>query len=329
MLQLLLERGQSYEDIGSLLGLGVEEVRARARAALTEMGGEDPDREVGMTDYLLGQADPIGRADAARHLQSDAESRELAGKLVDQLRLLAPNADLPSLPAARAARAASKASPAAASAPAASTPGRAALSGPQRRLIAALLGGGALVAVVVLLATGVFSGDDEAEEGGSATSEQRTATDADEGAGELTRAVLRPLGGSEAQGVALFGRVRNVPVLEVRAEGLEPSTAADSYSFWLYRNERVALRVGAVKVTESGRIVAQIPVPAQALGFVANGTFDSIVVSNTRTAEFGAEVERAREQRRLPRFTGEPVLRGEITGPAVQQAGRGGGAQGG
>ena len=36
------------------------------RGALTALGGVDPDRNVGITDYLLGQADPIGRADAVR-----------------------------------------------------------------------------------------------------------------------------------------------------------------------------------------------------------------------------------------------------------------------
>src|SRR5919106_4278672 len=88
MLQLLLERGQSYEDIGSLLGLDTDEVRARARAALTEMGGADPDRDVGLTDYLLGQADPIGRADASRHLRDDPDDLALVTTLAERLREL-------------------------------------------------------------------------------------------------------------------------------------------------------------------------------------------------------------------------------------------------
>src|SRR5919106_6798638 len=98
MLQLLLERGQSYEDIASVLGVGVDEVRVRARAALTELGGTDPDAEVGLTDYVLGQADPIGRADAVRELQANPESRRLAEGLVERLRELAPDARLPELP---------------------------------------------------------------------------------------------------------------------------------------------------------------------------------------------------------------------------------------
>src|SRR6266496_1319048 len=98
MLQLLLEGGQGYEDIGSLLGIGPDEVRSRARSALTEIGGADPDAQVGLSDYLLGHADPIGRADAVRQLQNDPDANALAQRLVQNLRLLAPRAQLPNIP---------------------------------------------------------------------------------------------------------------------------------------------------------------------------------------------------------------------------------------
>src|SRR4029077_13161775 len=104
MLQLLLEGGQGYDDIGSLLGIAPDEVRSRARSALAEIGGADPDAQVGLSDYLLGQADPIGRADAVRHLQSDPEANALAQRLAQNLRLLAPKADLPDIPEARGGR---------------------------------------------------------------------------------------------------------------------------------------------------------------------------------------------------------------------------------
>jgi hypothetical protein len=98
MLQLLLERGQSYADLGELLGVGEAEVRARARAALAELGGADPDRHVGLTDYLLGQADPIGRADAVRHLKDDPDDLALATEIAQKALLIAPEAELPRLP---------------------------------------------------------------------------------------------------------------------------------------------------------------------------------------------------------------------------------------
>src|SRR4051794_27725592 len=111
MLQLLLEGGQGYDDIGSLLGIAPDEVRSRARAALTEIGGADPDAQVGLSDYLLGQADPIGRADAVRHLQSDPDANALAQRLVQNLRLLAPRAELPEIPEPHGGRRAAPAPP--------------------------------------------------------------------------------------------------------------------------------------------------------------------------------------------------------------------------
>lgn len=100
MLQLLLERGQGYADLAGLLGVGEGEVRARARAALAELGGADPDRHVGLTDYLLGQADPIGRADAVRHLKDNPDDLALATEIAQKAQLIAPEAELPRLPGA-------------------------------------------------------------------------------------------------------------------------------------------------------------------------------------------------------------------------------------
>src|SRR3954471_1227796 len=97
-LQLLLERGQKSSDLARLLGQDDGEVRARARAALTELGGADPDRNVGLTDYLLGQADPIGRADAVRHLRDDPGDRALAERVLEALAEVPPGAELPRLP---------------------------------------------------------------------------------------------------------------------------------------------------------------------------------------------------------------------------------------
>ena len=104
VLELLLA-GQSYCELEELLGLDEIEVRSRARAALTELGGADPDRNVGLSDYLLGQADPIGRADAARPLRQDTADHVLATTLSDSLAEIAPDADLQKLPPAPAAAA--------------------------------------------------------------------------------------------------------------------------------------------------------------------------------------------------------------------------------
>jgi len=182
MLQLLLERGQSYDDLASVLGISSDEVRQRARDALADLGGADPDAEVGLTDYLLGQADPIGRADAVRHIQSDPDTAALAEKIAAQLQLLAPDADLPELPRPKGSKAARapKAERAPRSTAARSTRDRAdepresrfaALSAGARRwwderrpqAIAILAILAALIVVGILALAGVFGGDDGAE----------------------------------------------------------------------------------------------------------------------------------------------------------------------
>ena len=82
------------------------------------------------------------------------------------------------------------------------------------------------------------------------------------------------------------------------------------------------LRIGAVTVGKSGRIAAQFPIPAQVLAYVANASFDQIDVSLTADAAYKAEVAQAKKQKRLPRYTGTDILRGKITGPALDDAAR-------
>jgi hypothetical protein len=185
MLQLLLERGQSYADLASLLGTDEAGVRTRARAALTELAGADPDRNVGLTDYLLGQADPIGRADAVRHLKDDPNDLELATELTQKLRLVAPQAELPRLPGEewrprprraprlaggrlpipgrlRRKRTSEQSSAGDPSAESAAPRGpRTTLSRRQTQLLVALGSGAVLVVAVVLAVSGAFSGGDD------------------------------------------------------------------------------------------------------------------------------------------------------------------------
>lgn len=348
MLQLLLQSGQTYDDIGSLLGSDVEQVRARARSALTEMGGEDPDGDVSLTDYLLGQADPIGRADAARHLQSDPDANALAQKLATQLRLIAPGADLPSIPEAkgkRTAREAGKpASTPAAAAPAAgpsktsSFGGEAAsgaargapsagLSGRQKRLIAGLAAGAVVVLAVVLIATGAFSG------GGGDNGDKSTATTGDTTSPsggqnaasaaanpKIVRAVLTAAPGSDskARGVAFFGQLKGQAVLQVVVKGLEPTAADENYSVWLYRSDSAAFRLSGVRVGKTGGIAAQLPVPSQVIKFISNGTFPDIDISLTKNAVLKAEAKKDQKQKKLTlHHLGDSVLRGPIEGPGV------------
>jgi hypothetical protein len=341
MLQLLLERGQSYEDIAGLLGLSVDEVRGRARAALTEIGGEDPDRDVGLTDYLLGQADPIGRADAARHLQSDPDARELADKLLTQLRLLAPGAELPTLPDAKAPKRAKAAAPATTSTAAAGAAesaggaGRSALSTRQRRLIAGLIGGGLLVVVVVLIVAGVFSSGGGGESSSASTGGGSGSKAAQKAAAtkRLTRAVLEPVGGESGSGAAIFGRVRSgkndVAVVQLAMSGLKPTAKDEVYVIWLEGPGGKAFPLTRDRVGKSGQLRGLVPVQPQLLQALAAGAFDRVSVTRATQSSVLTELRKSGKGKQLPKLVGTEALTGKIVGPGFKAARAAAQAQGG
>jgi hypothetical protein len=190
-----------------------------------------------------------------------------------------------------------------------------------RRVLGAIAGGLVVIVLLILLVTGAFGGG-----GGGSSSGATRAESPAQGAAQtasspgLTEAKLTAANGGGASGRALFGRYKNQPLLQVSAEGLEPSPAGSSYTVWLYHSPQVALRVGAVKVGKSGGIAVQLPIPTEVLAYVASGGFDQIDVSLTGDAEYKAAVARAKREKKLPPYTGTSVLRGKISGPIVRAA---------
>ena len=264
MLQLLLERRQSYGDLASLLGIEEAEVRRRARAALTELAGADPDRHVGLTDYLLGQADPIGRADAVRHLKDNPEELEATRELAQKLRLVAPQAELPRLPgeerrprARRAPRLGAPTlslpgplrrwaprlrSPDAAKAPRGP---RTTLTRRQTRFLVALGSGAVLVVAVVLGVTGAFGGG-----GGESTDTTASTSAATE---RLTRVRLQAPDGGSASGTAIFGLANgSVPFADVRVNGLKQAPSGQAYVIWLLLTPTEGYPLTPIQACSSG-----------------------------------------------------------------------------
>jgi hypothetical protein len=353
MLQLLLEGGQGYDDIGSLLGIGPDEVRSRARAALREMGGADPDGQVGLSDYLLGQADPIGRADAVRQLQSDPEANALADRLVQQLRLIAPKATLPEIPPPRGGRrAAPAAPPPAPEAPTASAPpsppstrgpgmasrvsgalsglgGRIGGSSGKRRTqitVAAAAGLALVIVAIVLLTGGGDSGGDctpidtsQAEQAGiptialAATGEE---ADADcKPTGQITLSSVQPQGNQQNQTPTF--------ALQINAVNLEPTSEGDAYLLWLYTSDQEAFPLGQQTVDQDGNLTGAVPLnSAQILLLTA---FQSVRLARATTAEV-QQVEQsvqAAGQRKnatgVVPFVGVPALEGPIAELGLDQ----------
>lgn len=190
---------------------------------------------------------------------------------------------------------------------------------PERRRLVLLAAGGLGIVALVIGAIAIFSGGSGSSSGEASAGGAETAAAAAE-SGNVTQAVLKAADGSEASGRAIFGRVgKKEVVLQVTAEGLQPAESGQSYTVWLYRTPKLSLRVGSVAVGDSGRLGARFPIPAELLAYVASGAFDQIYVSRTEDAAYQAEVTRAKKSKSLPRYTGETVLTGEITGPVVKR----------
>lgn len=191
----------------------------------------------------------------------------------------------------------------------------------RRRLL--LLTGGALgVVAVVLIAIALIGGGSDS---GSDSTTDSTSEPAAAESGKVTQAVLSPADGSDASGRAVFGRIgKEEIVLQVTAENLEPTDQGQSYTVWLYHSPKLALRVGSAPVSDAGRLGAQFPIPAELLAYIAGGAFDQIYVSRTDDAAYRREVAEAKQNKSLPRYTGETVLTGEITGPIAKAAAKGG-----
>ena len=323
MLEMLLGSGQSYADLADLLSLEEDEVRTRARTALTELGGADPDRNVGLTDYLLGQADPIGRADAVRHLGTDASDAELANRIADQLRELVPGAELPKLPGAPAGGGFMRRP----SAPAKPKPSRPSVSPDRARLFAVLGGGAVLLVVVVLAVAGVFSGDDEPSASTtSTTSTDTTGTDTDTvdaSGNEISRIELKPAGGGDALGVASIGiTTADQPYLDLVVKNLEPAPQGKVYVIWFLLDENQGYPLSPIATDNKGSFQDRFAIPSAAIQVAARTRFINISLAGIGEVQKKIQAALQDEQLTIQR-PGETVLQGEV--PVGQQQQDGGG----
>jgi hypothetical protein len=329
MLQLLLERGQSYADLASVLGVDETEVRSRARAALTELAGADPDRNVGLTDYLLGQADPIGRADAVRHLKDDPADLALATELSQKLRLLAPQGELPRLPGEerrprprrrpslptsrlrlpgrlRRGRPPPEDEPATAG----PSPVRTTLSQSQTRLIVGLVCAAVLVAVVVLGITGAFSSSGSS--GGGSTTASTTGSSTSTTTQNLARLQLRPQGGAGGSGSVNIGLANGQqPFADVRVRGLKPAPANQTYVIWLLLTANQGYPLSPFAVDKNGSYSNRFPIPSPIIPVLARVQLVNVSLAPVTTVRNAIQTA-IKQQKIIIKRPGTSVLQGAI-----------------
>ena len=293
VLQLVLQRGRSYDDIAQLLSIDRAAVRERALSALDALGpqtGVGPQRRALITDYLLGQLPPqVSDATRERLAETPAE-RAWARVVASELAPLATGS-LPEIPAeatrrSEAARTEPARAPAAAATPAAPrmSPGEPPFeSRPSSRTGGAvLLVGGVLVIVVVVVAVILIASGGGGPKTTSTNAGVPTTTSAPTGTTNATTStstatakpiaqvnLLSPTGAKTPGGVAVIVKQGANTGLVIRAQGVPANTRHDAYAVWLYNSPSDTHILGFVNPGVMATKVLQTagPLPANAAHF--------------------------------------------------------------
>jgi hypothetical protein len=338
ILRLLSQRGeQGYEDLSALMGVSAAEVHRRAKQAAEQLEAE------GIPAPAIPQP-PGGGGGDSPSVAKDGEAP--AGEPPPPTVPAEPQEPAPEVVHSSEAPRARPKKPAA-SKPAPERKHHTLKEDAHRlrllegRGLWAILAG---VAIVVLFLVFIFVGGDDdsgSDDNGSTASAGSCETTAKapdptgkniealavaavnsgKNGKETTRAVLNPVDGSGARGLAIFGRVKNSLALQLAAEGLPPGGDC-GYTIWLAASPEKMLPLATTQVKEDGVISAQVEVPVEILAYLANETFGQIAITRTDESQLKASLAKATDEKDAPRYTGTEVLRGSVRGPIVGAAKR-------
>jgi len=261
VLQMVLQRGHSYDQIASLLSIDRAAVRQRALDAFnaltptTVLAG--PERAL-VTDYLLGQLPDMVAEQVRGYLQSSEAYREWAVAVAAEVAPLSPR-PLPEIPAGAPLGADDwlGGGPERPSDP----PTR-----PSSRRGGAILLGSIAVLIVAGILVAVFSSGGSGLKSTAATTPTTTASTTTTPQILAQLNLTSPTGASKAVGVADVIREDGVAGIVIDAQGLPANSAHNAYAVWLYNSPSSHSFAGFVKnlVGKSGRLAAQGRLPAGA-----------------------------------------------------------------
>jgi hypothetical protein len=314
ILRLLSQRGeQGYEDLSALLGVSADEIHSRAKVAAAQLESEGiPAPSIPAPGGGGGEGSPtVAKGGEAPPGESS------------------PPKPAPSAPAPPEAKPVTPVEPK-------PIPKREhhtlkedahRLKLLENRGLWAILAG---AAAVVLFVVFIFVGGDGTDSGDDTTTTPSTSSSgnavaalekaSEGGEKEVTKASLQAVDGSDAVGVAIFGRVKKSLALQVAAEGLEPAENGEGYTIWLAASPERMLPLASTEVGEDGRIGAQVEVPVEVLAYLASETFKQIAITRTDETQLKASLAKATKDKDAPAYTGDEVLSGEVTGPIIGAA---------
>jgi len=311
VLQLVLQRGRTYEEIAELLSIDRAGVRDRALKAFDALGPQTrvpAERRSLIADYLLGQLPRRVADDVRKRIASSASERAWARVIAGELAPLAAG-PLPEIPVepeaasegeAREKQEGRRPRPRAPRDRGLRTPGP-----PSSRRGGAFVLAAVVVAVAVVLIIVLSGGSSSSKHTSSAASLTTTTTTRASTTGTTATAttavvaqinLLPPSSSSKAAGIAQVLRRGGATGIVIAAQGVPPNTKHDAYAVWLYNT----------------------PTDSHILGFVNPG-----VGSNGRLQTAGGLPANASHYKQLlvtletqanPRSPGTIVLEGTLTG---------------
>jgi hypothetical protein len=283
IIELVLRRDRSYDQIGEMLDLPPARVRELARDALGELAPftaelVDAQWRGQLADYVLGQqAGPESQATRG-HLRRSEPARIWTYSLLDALDDFYEDGARPEIPAGDAGgggRARTRERPTDANGEAspgplarASRPRRtgggvlspAAQSALMRRRVLGGLGAAIVLALLIFGAIQIFGGDDAKKPTKAASTTGTGAT----GPGQsqvAAQAVLAPIGNVKGQGAALVYESGNQVLMVMRAK-LPATKGKDKYVIWLYNSEKQLVPLAADVTDKSGNFQGAAALPA-------------------------------------------------------------------
>ena len=281
ILELVLQRRQSYGDLADMLGMPTARVRELARGALADLsprsaGRVDPDWRGQVADYLLGQqTGPEGTATRG-HLKRSEPARLWALSLLDSLDHLYREEDLPVIPegdgsAPREERTRERPSlrppsplgggrrERAPRKPARPLTADAEAIVRRRRIAAAVAGVTLLLFVLLVWPIGLLGGDDD--DGGGGNGGDNGGEQAAEQPRVLGQLLLRPQEGEKGVGIALITESDEGRQLLVQGRGLQRNAEREAYEVWLYNSPQDARSMGAQITDRQGGYQGAGPLP--------------------------------------------------------------------
>jgi hypothetical protein len=325
VLQLLLRRGKSFDEIAGLLHSDGAAIRSRAHAAAGALGPDNvdvpPDRRDEIADYLLGQQTASQRAATREYLEASPAGRSWARAVSAALAPVAGADKLPDVPAEREEVAEAFGALEARAARQAEVQ-RAAKRGSW--IISAGLGVVVALVVIGVIALVKSGGDGNGSDNAVATT-STTGTGTTPGTGTGTTAspatdpqilaegALRPPDGSGSTASGQVAIVRfpenNRYRLALTAKGIPPSSSSGSaYAVWFYSSPSNALFLGF---------------PDKVVG--ANGRLDTVADLSPDTPNY-KDVLLTSERSNKPTKPGTVVLRARLV---IAGSGSGSGGSGG